>query len=47
MSTAQMFARVLALAAAFIAVASLAALARDTAPRAGGSAPACCIYLIF
>lgn len=47
MSTAEMFARLLALAAAFVAVAALAAYARDSAKPARGAAPACCIYVIF
>ncbi len=47
MSTAEMFARVLALAAAFIAVASIAAYAHEGAPQSRSDAPLCCIYLIF
>lgn len=47
MSSAAIFAKVLALGLAFIAVAALAAYARDNGKSVRNSAPACCIYLIF
>lgn len=47
MSTANLLARAFALAAAFGAVALLAAYARESAKPVRGAAPACCIYLIF
>lgn len=47
MSTAGLLARVVALAAAFLAVAAIAAYARDSGKAARGAAPACCIYMIF
>jgi hypothetical protein len=47
MSTANVIARLFALVLAFLAIATLAAFARDSARTPGGSAPACCIYLIF
>lgn len=47
MPTAEILARAVALAAAFIAVAALAAYAREHAKPARGAAPACCIYMIF
>ena len=47
MSAVQMFARAIALAAAFLTIAALAALARDGAAPARAAAPACCIYMIF
>ena len=47
MSTANVIARLFALVLAFLAVATLAAYARDSGRPQGGSAPACCIYMIF
>jgi hypothetical protein len=47
MTTGAFLARLAALLFAFIAVAALAAHARDSAKPARGAAPACCIYLIF
>lgn len=47
MSTANVVARLFALALAFIAVAALAAFAREAGKAPKGSAPACCIYMIF
>ncbi|MDZ7628277.1 MAG: hypothetical protein U5J99_07685 [Parvularculaceae bacterium] len=47
MSTAQVLARLFALAAAFMAVAAIAAYARQTAPPGHAAAPLCCIYMIF
>ncbi len=47
MSIAQVFARLCALAAAFIVVAAFAAYARETAPTGRAAAPLCCIYMIF
>jgi hypothetical protein len=47
MTTGQVFARLCALAAAFIAVAAIAAYARENAPSGRAAAPLCCIYMIF
>lgn len=47
MSTGQVFARLCALVVAFIAVAAIAAYARETAPNSRTAAPLCCIYMIF
>lgn len=47
MSNAQLFARALLLAVAFIVVASLAAYAGKARSGPRTSAPVCCIYMIF
>ena len=47
MSIANIAARLVALVIAFIAVAALAAYARDNGKVGRAAAPACCIYLIF
>jgi hypothetical protein len=47
MSTANVIARIFALVLAFVALAALAAFARDGGQNPQGAAPACCIYLIF
>lgn len=47
MSTADVVARLVALVIAFIAVAALAAYARDNGKIGRAAAPVCCIYLIF
>jgi hypothetical protein len=47
MSSAAIVAKILALGLAVIAVAALAAYARDNGKSVRHPAPACCIYLIF
>jgi hypothetical protein len=47
MSIAALFARGIALAAAFVAVAAIAAYAREGGEPMRAAAPACCIYMIF
>jgi hypothetical protein len=47
MSIGQVFARLCALAVAFIAFAAIAAYAGENAPSGRAAAPLCCIYMIF
>lgn len=47
MSTANIVARAIALGLAFVAVAALAAYARDGGASPRQAVPVCCIYLIF